>query len=211
MVQDTRPEISAQPRETLGKKVKQLRRQGLIPANIFGRRAESRAIQIPSDDVLRLLRTAERNQIIYLLIDGEEPRPTFIKDIQRKPTTDAILHMDFQQISLLEKVRMEVPLLLVGQAPGVDTLGGTLIHTLDTVTVEALPTDIPLHIEVDVSGLAEIDQTLHVRDLTLSDKVTVLTEPDVVVAKVAPPTLQVAPAAEAVREEAAAEEAGEAS
>ncbi len=209
MVQQTKAELKVSPREVLGKKVKRLRREGVIPANVYGRALESVAIQVTRDDLLHVLRTAGRNEIIYLRLDGEEPRPTLVRQIQRNPITDAILHVDFYQISLKEKVRIEVPLALVGTAPAEQTYGGTLLHSLDTITVEGLPTDIPSVIEVDVSGLEQIDATIYVSDLSVPGGVTLLTDPERVVAKVAPPHVEKEVEEEVPEEEVPAEEAKE--
>jgi large subunit ribosomal protein L25 len=200
MVQDTKAELRVAPREVLGKKVKQLRREGVIPANIYGFAQDSIAIQVPKDDLVHILRAAGRNDIIYLRLDGDEPRPTFIRQVQRNPVSDAIVHVDFYQISLRKKVRMEVGVTLVGTAPAEQTHGGTLLHSLDRIAVEGLPMDIPSVIEVDVSGLTEIDQTIHVADLSVPEAVTVLSDSEQVVAKIAPPQVEKA------EEEAAAEE-----
>ncbi len=208
MVQDTRIELSVSPREVLGKKVKRLRREGLTPANIYGNNVESTAIQLPTEEVRHLLRSAGRNDIVYLKLGDEEPRPTFLRSVQRNPVTDMIFHLDFYQISLKEKVRLEVPLHLVGVAPAVDKFSGTLLHSLDYITVEALPTEIPSHIEVDVTGLEQIDQSVHVADLSVPSELTVLTNPELVVAKVAPPAVERVEEEEA--EAAAAAEEGEA-
>ena len=193
MVQKTKVELKVSPREVLGKKVKALRRGGVIPANVYGHALESVAIQISKDDLVHLLHSAGRNEIVYLRLDGEEARPTFLRQIQRNPVTDAILHVDFYQISLKEKVRMEVRLVMVGTAPAEQTHGGTLLHSLDRVAVEGLPTEIPSVIEVDVSGLDEIDAAIHVRELSVPDEITVLSDPDQVVAKVAPPQVEKEP------------------
>ena len=216
MAKKPKVELTVSPREVLGKKVKRLRREGIIPANVYGRALDSAAIQVVRDDLVRVIRSAGRNEIIYLRLDGEDPRPTFVRQIQRNPVTDAILHVDFYQISLAEKVRMEVPLALVGTAPAEQTYGGTLLHSLDSITVEGLPTDIPSVIEVDVSGLEEIDAAIHVGELSVSGEVTVLSDPEMVVAKIAPPHVEkeveaeVEEAAEVAAEEAAApEEAAE--
>ncbi len=190
MVQQTKTELKVSPREVLGKKVKALRREGVIPANVYGRALESVAIQVTREALVHILRTAGRNEIIYLRLDGDEPRPTLVRQIQRNPVTDAILHVDFYQISLKEKVRIEVPLALVGTAPAEQKYGGTLLHSLDTITVEALPTEVPSVIEVDVSGLEEIDATIYVSDLSVPGDVTVLTDPMQAVAKIAPPHVE---------------------
>lgn len=193
MVQKTKVELKVSPREVLGKKVKALRRGGVIPANVYGHALESVAIQISKDDLVHLLHSAGRNEIVYLRLDGEEARPTFLRQIQRNPVTDAILHVDFYQISLKEKVRMDVRLVVVGTAPAEQTHGGTLLHSVDRIAVEGLPTEIPSVIEVDVSGLDEIDAAIHVRELNVPDEITVLSDPDQVVAKVAPPQVEKEP------------------
>ena len=211
----TRTELNVAPRDVLGKKVKVLRRQGVTPANIYGSHIESQSIQLSTEELRHVIKTAGRNDIVYLRLDGDEPRPTFVRDIQQNPVTDAILHVDFLQISLREKVKADVPLHLVGLAPAVDTLGGILMHGLDHVSVEALPTEVPSFIEVDVTSLAEINQALHVSDVPVPEGVTILTDVEQVIAKVAPPAVEpepeVAEEAEAVEGEAAEEGAEEAS
>ncbi len=203
MPEATKTELEVSPRAVLGKKVKQLRRDGVVPANIYGHRVDSLAIQVPVDGLRHVLRTAGRNEIVYLRLDGQEPRPTFIRTVQRDAVTDAILHVDFYQISLEEKVRLEVRLHLIGVAPAVDLYSGTLLHSLDSISVEGLPTEIPSHIEVDVSGLEQIDHAIHVRDLIVPTNLSVLTDPELVVAKVAPPAVERVEEVEAVAEEAA--------
>src|SRR5438309_2583435 len=209
MVEATRAELQVRQREVLGKKVKVLRRQGLTPANVYGHNVPSKAIQVETEHLRQVLRTAGRNDIVYLRLDGEEARPTFVRDVQANPVTDAILHVDFLQISLKDKVKLEVPLHLVGLPPAVDRLGGILVHGLDRVTVEALPTEVPSFFQVDVSGLEDIDQSLHVSDLVVPEGVEVLTDPEQVIAKVAPPAIEREEVTEE-EEEAAAEEGEEA-
>jgi large subunit ribosomal protein L25 len=203
-----RTELKVTPREVLGKKVRALRREGLTPANIYGPKVESTAVQVPTEELRHVLKTAGRNDIVYLRLDGDEPRPTFVREIQQNPVTDAILHVDFFQISLRDKVRAEVPIHLVGLSPAVDTFGGILMHGLDHVTVEALPTEVPSFLELDVSPLVEINQALHVSDLELPEDVTLLTDAEQVVAKVAPPAVEPEPQVEE-EEEAAEGEAPE--
>lgn len=207
-------ELNVTPRELLGKKVSRLRREGLTPANIYGHNVESTAIQVSSDDLRHVLRSAGRNDIVYLRLDGGDQRPTFVRDVQRNPVTDAVLHVDFLQISLTEKIRLEVPIHLVGVPGAVDKLGGILMHGVDHVTVEALPTEVPSFLEIDVSGLNEFDQALHVSDVASASSVTILTDPEMVVAKVAHPAVEVVEEvveAEGVVAEGEAEVAEEAS
>jgi large subunit ribosomal protein L25 len=205
----TRTELKIAPREVLGKKVKVLRRQGLTPANIYGSHVDSQSIQVSTEELRHVLKIAGRNDIIYLRLDGDDPRPTFVRSIQQNPITDAILHVDFLQISLREKVRADVPIHLVGLAPAVDSHQGILMHGLDHVSVEALPTEVPSFIEVDVTSLEEINQTLHVSDIPEVDGVTILTDVEQVIAKVAPPAVEPEPEVEEEAEEVEGEEAEE--
>lgn len=197
MTQQTKTALNLARREALGKKNKALRRSGVVPANIYGHRVDSVAVQVPSEELRLLLKRISRNEIIYVAVDGEE-RPTFIRDIQRNPVTDQILHVDFLQISLTEKVRMEVPLHFKGQSSAVDTLGGILTHTTNHVLVEALPTSVPQSIEVDVSVLTEVGQALHVSDIAPPEGVLIVTDEEVTIVRVD------LPAAERAEEEAAA-------
>jgi large subunit ribosomal protein L25 len=204
----TRTELNVAPRDVLGKKVKALRRHGLTPANLYGHNVSSTAIQVQTEQLRDVLKRAGRNEIVYLRLDGQDPRPTFVRDVQQNPVTDAILHVDFLQISLREKVKADVPIHLVGLSPAVDTHGGILMHGLDHVAVEALPTEVPSFVEIDVSPLTEINQALHVSDLELPEEVTLLTDPEQVVAKVAPPAVEPEPEVEE-EEEAVEGEAAE--
>lgn len=196
MTTETKAVLNVAKRETLGKKVKAMRRAGTVPANIYGRRVESLAVQVPFEDLRNLLRHHNRNDILYLQIDGEE-RPTFIRDVQRNPVSDKILHVDFLQISLSEKVRMEVPIHIVGKAPAVETYGGILTHPSTTIMVEALPLSIPNMLEIDVSGLTEIGQTLHASDLVAPEGVTIVSDAEQTLVRVDLPAAERAEEAEA--------------
>ena len=202
-------QLSVTPRDVLGKKVAALRRQGFTPANVYGRNLESRAVQVETVVLTHLLRSAGRNVIVDLRIEGEDsPRPVMLRDVQRDPVTSRLLHVDFYQVSLTQKMRSEVPLILVGDAPAVAELGGILLQSLDNIMVEALPGDIPVHVEVDVSGLSRFDDAVHVRELPIDlTKVHVITDAEIVVAKVAAPRLAAAEEAEEAAAAAAAEAA----
>jgi len=200
-------ELSVAPRSVLGKKVKGLRRQGITPANVYGHHLESQALEIDTVMLARTLRSLESNAIVSLRIEGEKaPRPVIVRTVQRDLVTDKILHVDFYQVSLAEKMKAEVPLVVVGKAPAVVDLGGILLQGLDRITVEALPGDIPGHVEVDISNLTTFDSSVHVRDLVIDPKVHLMTDPDMAVASVAAPRVTAeAEEAEAAEEEGAAE------
>jgi large subunit ribosomal protein L25 len=190
-------------RTVSGKKVKSLRRQGIVPAHLYGRETDSLSLQAPLSAVTTLLRAVERNQIIDLQINGEsQPRPVVLRGVQRDPVSDQLLHIDFFQISLTQRMHADVSLNFVGEAPAVQVYGGILLHQLEHVTVEALPADIPGRIDVDVSSLTELEASLHVRDLNVPPNVLLLTDPDMAIVKVAAP--RVAEVEEAAPEEAAA-------
>ncbi len=203
-------ELSVVPRSVLGKRVAALRRGGLTPANVYGHRIESRALQVDTVTLVRTFRALERNAILSLRIEGEKaPRPVMVRDIQRNPVSDKILHVDFYQISLTEKMRADVPLVLTGKAPAVDDFSGILLQSLENISVEALPADMPSHVEVDISVLTQLESSVHVKDLVLDPKLYLMTDPDVLIARVASPRAGVE-AAIAEEEAAAAEEREEA-
>jgi len=199
-------QLTVSRRFVLGKKVKALRRGGTTPANIYGHRLESQAVQVDATTLAHTLKRLERNAILSLLVEGESAaRPVIVRHIQRDIVNDKIVHVDFYQVSLAEKMKADVPLLLIGKSPAVEDLGGILLQGLDSITVEGLPADIPPHMEVDISGLASFYASVHVRDLVIDPKVHLMTDPESVIASVAPPK-KVAEAAGPAEEEAAAEE-----
>lgn len=193
--------LSAAPRTVLGKKVKALRRSGVTPANVYGHKVDSTAVQADTVELTHLLRAAGRNAIIDLKVEGEAaPRTVVVRNVERNPVTSQILHIDFFQVSMTEKMKAEVRVVLTGTSPAVADLQGVLLQMIETVSVEALPGDIPSEFEVDVSVLAQLESSIHVRDLHADEsKVTITTDPDVVLARVAAPRL-----AAAEEEEAAA-------
>ncbi len=209
-------ELQVTPRTVLGKKVATLRRSGKTPGNVFGHRLESRAVEADTVALTQLLRGITRNAIINLNVEGEsKPRTVIIRGILRDSLSDKLLHIDFYQVSMTEKMRAEVPLVLVGSSEAVSTLGGVLLQMLESISIDALPADIPAHFEVDVSVITQLEGSVHVKDLGIdTSRLTLHTDPDVVVARVAAPRIlaeeEAAPAAEAAEGEAAAAAPGEA-
>jgi large subunit ribosomal protein L25 len=205
-----RKELSVKTRDVLGKKVAQLRRTGVLPGNVYGHNLASVAVQIDADELEQTLRHSTANEVIDLKIAGEsEVRPVVVHHVQRHPLTSGILHLDFYQVSLREKMRADVPIVLTGTSEAVVTFNGVLLTGIEALHIEALPLDIPAHIEVDISPMTELETAIHVRDLIVPGNVTVLTDPDVVVAQVASPRVSVEgeEPAEGVEEAAEAEAA----
>ena len=194
-------ELNAAPRTVLGKKVAQLRRTGQTPANIFGHKIESTSVQANTAELVQLLRHSSRNAIINVSVAGEAgPRTVVVRDLKRNAVTDELLHVDFYQISMTEKMRADVPVVLFGISDAVTTFGGVLLQMTEKIAVEALPSDIPVQFDVDVSKITELEGSVHVRDLAIDTaKVTLHTELDVVLARVASPRVVVeeTPTAEA--------------
>jgi large subunit ribosomal protein L25 len=160
-------QLKALKRELLGKKVKKLRHEGKIPANIFGHKVASQAIGIDSLEFRSVYKQAGETSIIYLQIDGEkDTRPVLISNIQIHPFDRKVLHIDFRQVNLKEKITANVPLVLIGKAP-VESLGAVILHLKDELEVEALPADLPEKIELDISSLKQMGDSLTVKDLKI--------------------------------------------
>jgi len=203
--------LQAQRREAKGKGgARQLRRQGFLPAIMYGRHVEPTPLQISERDFYRLLQAAGRNVLVRLSIDGAEPQEqlTIIKEIQREPVTRTLLHVDFQAISPQEPIRTTVPVELVGHPVGV-TAGGILQHRLRQVEIECLPLEIPDRIQVDISSL-NVGETLTLAQVPLPEGVKVLTHLEEPVAHILVPRLLRAGEAKEAEAEAAPTEEEEA-
>lgn len=163
---------------------RRLRRQGLVPAVLYGRGMEPVPLSVNASLLRELVHAGGHNVVVRLNIkDGNaEPPTVMLKEIQRHPLSGIVLNVDFQKISLTEQITAEVPIILVGEAPGVKQ-GGVLDHVLREVEVECLPTDIPHSIELNVSQL-DIGHALHVSDLAAPPGVTITAEPTEVVVAV---------------------------
>ena len=179
-------ELLISPRQIRGKATKRLRKAGIIPANIFGHKEESQAVQLEATAFEALRRAHRLTSILSLRMDGSRRVQTaLVRHVQRDPRTDKILHIDFFRVSLTERITIKVPLRFVGEAPGVKNENGVLLHLLDALEVECTAQDIVDYLEVDVSPLTEIDSMLHASDVPLPPNFTLITDPNEAVAKVA--------------------------
>jgi len=177
--------LKATKRDVLGKKTRFLRRQGITPTHIFGHNIKSLALQCDTAKLQRIVAQAGTTRLIALEIDGDkQPRSVFIREIQKDEINGQLLHIDFYQVRKTEKIKADVPLILVGTAPAMQIKGRMLIHTLNSLSVECLPDKLPPQIEVDLSPLEEAEQAIYARDITLSPDVTLLTDPAQLVVKV---------------------------
>lgn len=180
-------ELRAQKREVMGKQVKQLRRQGVVPAILYGHGTEPLPLQTEERSLRRVLERVGSHHLITLRVgDDEEPRMTLAREVQLDPITNALLHVDFYEVVMTEKITTEVPLVFIGQSPVVERREGVLVRGLDSVEVECLPSNLIESIEVNLEDLAEIDQAMLVGDLTVDADVEILTDKEEVVAQILP-------------------------
>lgn len=181
--------LVAQKRETIGTSAsRRLRREGWLPCIVNNTKGKSRLIQTSRHNFdLLLQHHMSESLILDIEIDGEKPKKVLLKEVQHHPVTSEILHADFVEISMTTKMRFHVLITLVGEAVGVTQEGGVLDHLLRELEVECLPTDLVEAIEADVSEL-KIDDTILVSDLNVDPRLTVLTDGDIAVAGVSPPT-----------------------
>jgi large subunit ribosomal protein L25 len=178
-------ELTVANREILGKKVKHLRRQGITPVHIFGHGIESLALQCDTRELEQVLSQAGQTRLISLKLAKEKkPRTVVVREFDRDWRRGELVHVDFYQVKMEEKIRLEVPVVLVGEAPALKSKANMLEHELGTLTVECLPAKIPNSLEVDISSLTEPDQSIRVKDVALAEGITVLNNPELVVAKI---------------------------
>ena len=201
-----RYKLKVEKRKVLGKQVKKLRREGILPCNIYGKGIKSTAVQVPQKDFDEVYKEAGETGLVEVELD-EKITPVLIHNMQ-KDFRGNVLHADFFQVNLKEKVKTMVPLEIVGEPKAVLEKIGLLMNILSEVEVEALPAELPENIQVDVQHLANIDDQVTVADLKAPEGVTVLTEPEQVISKIG--ELITKEAQEEAAAEAAATEAAKA-
>jgi len=178
-------ELLATTRETLGKKVRFLRRQGITPVHLFGHNVESVALQCDTAQLKRVLAQTGRTRLISLKVDeAKKPRNVVVREVQREPRTSELLHVDFYQVSMAEKIRVEVPIVSIGEAPALKLKENFLLQELNSLSVECLPGEIPNRVDMDLASLTKAGQAIHVKDIMLDKEGTVLNNPEQLVVKV---------------------------
>ena len=198
-------ELKATKRHIEGKKVKQLRQQGVTPAHLFGPGVESLAIQCETPALNNVLVDAGHTQLVSLKLGHEHtPRTVMVREVQLDNFKGGILHVDFYQVKLTENIRVNVPIALKGESAAAKMKGNSLVQELNELTVLCLPANIPSAIEVDISPLVTADQMIRVKDLPAIKDVNIVNEPGVVVARIAVEVVEV------VEKPKAAEEGAEA-
>ena len=207
-------EIKADKREVLGKKTRFLRRQGLTPAHLFGHKIESQALQCDTTRLEEIVNRAGTTRIIDLRIgDEKQTKKVFIREVQRDAVKDHLYHVDFYQIKMTEKMKTDIPIIIIGEAPALKGKGHILENIANSIMVECLPDKLPPNIEVDVSSLEEVNQAILAGQLDLGSDVVIVTDPDQMIVKiseVAAAKIEEAEAAEGEEAEAAEGEEAEA-
>ena len=180
-------DLNAEIRTTTGKQVARIRSNGFVPAVIYGSHYAATPIQVESKVLHKTLARAAGNMLINLRIPGHEPVPVLARQVQRATLKHHIIHVDFQHVVMTEKITADVPLKLVGESPAVRLLAGVLVHGIDRLSVHCLPADLPGTIEVDLSRLAKFQDSVTVADLHLPANVTIMAEPETVIARIEAP------------------------
>ena len=202
--------LDAARRTEIGKGVSRLRKAGLIPAVVFGHGLDSIPVSLDAHEFDHIRRTVHSNTIIELKIDGKDQHRVMVHGIQIDPRTRRLLHVDLFELKSGEEVTVEVPLHAVGESFAVARLGGTLLHNIDHIRVRSLPENLPESLEYSIESLKDFDVAIHLRDIPMPEGVTLLSDADEVVAKVAAPKVEeVAPVAEAAEAAPEGESAAE--
>jgi large subunit ribosomal protein L25 len=186
-----RPTLAAEAREITGKAVKHLRAAGRLPAVVYGHGIDSANLTIDIREFDQLRRHVGQNALVDLRVDGEKANPVLIHDVQVHPVNRRPLHVDLFLVRMTEELTVDVPLVTTGSSEAVGGLGGTLIHPTESLRVRALPDHLPQSIEYSIDSLVDFDAAVHVRDLVIPEDVTLLTDPEEVVAKVLPPRIEI--------------------
>jgi large subunit ribosomal protein L25 len=200
-----RPSLGATDRQVTGKAVARLRRQGLLPGVVYGNRVASSNVTVDAHEFDQLRRHAGPNALVDLSVDGKKAQPVLVHGVQVHPVTRRPLHVDLFLVRMTEELTVDVPLVPVGVSEAVDKANGTLIHATESVKVRALPDHLPQSIEYSIESLVDFDATIHVRDLTIPSDVTLLNDPEDLVARVLPPRVEVEEAPVVAEGEEAAE------
>jgi large subunit ribosomal protein L25 len=181
--------LKASKREVIGKKVKVLRREGRLPAVLYGKEFESIPLSLDQKTTTTALTGLSSTSLVKLELEGEE-YTTLIRERTRDVIKGNLIHLDFQVISLTERVRAEVSIVLDGESPATKDIGGLLVSGVDSIEVQCLPEDLPESINVDLSLLENIGDGIYVRDLTLPETIEVLTDDEDLIVYITAPSVE---------------------
>ena len=183
--------LAAEPRAIVGKKVKQLRRAGRLPANVFGKGLESKSVDLDAREFSRILKVGGTRSLYDLKVaDESDPRPVVLRGLSRAHGTGDPVHVDFYQVDPTKPIHATIQLRLIGVAPAVRDLAGTLTQSMETVAVRCFPLAIPEAIEVDLGKLVNFEASITAGDLVLPEGVELATDASIFIASVAPPRIR---------------------
>jgi len=178
--------LQAEPRTVIGSGVKALRRQGYVPAVVYGHGFEPLSVQVPLKDFEKVYAEAGESTVVYLDVNKKE-YPTIIQEVSIDPISDRFLHADFYKVRLDEKIHANIQLNFIGESPAVKEMSGILVKNISEIEVEGFPQDLPHQIDVDISSIKEFKDQISVKDLSISSKLEIKTDPSAVVALVQEP------------------------
>lgn len=200
-----RIELKVEKRAVLGKKVKFLRNKGVVPVHLFGHNVESASLQGDAAVLGKVISQAGHTRLINLKVGkSEKARPVMVREVQKDAIKGNLLHVDFYEVNMAEKIKVEVPIVIVGESPALKIRENMLYQTLSSLHIECLPDKMPDRIPVDISSILEVDQSVHVRDVVLPD-ITILNDGDLSIAKVTLRPIEVVEEVKAVVVEGAVE------
>jgi large subunit ribosomal protein L25 len=186
-------QINVDARTVTGKHTRRLRDAGIVPGVLFGKKAGSVPVQLDAKELESLYREAGRTSIVQVSVAGGRPTSALIKSLTRHPLSGRAVHVDFFAPDLTHEMTVDVPIVFSGEAPAIEETGGSLFTSLDHLRVKALPADLPHEVHVDLTPLVDLEVAIHVRDVAVAGNVTVLNEPDEMIARVMPPRVEEEP------------------
>ena len=179
-------ELKAELRTILGKKVSSLRQTGFIPAVLYGHAKKPVSVTVSANEFDKVFKQAGETTLLSLNVDGQK-RNVFIHDLEKNYLNGQIIHVDFFEVRMDEKIKAKVPFVFVGESPAVKADGGILVRAMHEIEIEALPQDLPKEISVDISSLKTFEDKIRVEDLALAGDIKILTNSDETIVLVAPP------------------------
>ena len=184
--------VKLSARTIVGKKVALLRRKGIVPVHVYGTQAESISAQIEDQTLNRLLLEVGSNIPVSVEVEGQVGADIcFVREVQRHPVKESILHVDFLRVDVSQTITAQVPVVFEGTAPGITQMGGVLLQNFQSLLVEALPMEIPAAFNIDISGLIDFEVTIQVSDVESPENVSILNDPDALVVRVTPPRIEI--------------------
>ena len=193
--------FNAQPRTVVGKRVKTIRKQGLVPITVYGPKTDPVSLQVPYRELELILRDAGGTNLIDVNVDGKTTHTAIARDVQRDVIKGAIIHVDFYAVDATTTIRADIPIYLVGISPAVEAREGILLTGANNVTVETLPAKLTNQIEVDLSKLKAIGDSITIGDLDLGEGVVIINEPEEMIARISQTSAARAELLEAIEED----------